>query len=71
MKVDDNSQLFLLLVWLITLVAFLACMWLLKDVRTLRNEVREEVKSPAPNVVPREYAEKPPANRFVIPPPPF
>jgi hypothetical protein len=70
MKVDENSQLFLFLSLVVALITLVLCLWLFRDIRTLRNEVKHEV--PAPYVVPRE-AERPQPNKwgFTVPPPPF
>lgn len=71
MKVDSETQLFLLLVWLITTVALLAAIWLFKEARQLSTEAKE--KTPAPYVIPQEEAKRPQPNKwgFTIPPPPF
>lgn len=65
MKVDSESQLFLFLVWLITVIALLAAIYLLHEAKVERAEAKE--KTPAPYVIPREESSR----RLVAPPPPF
>jgi len=68
MKVDSESQLFLFLVWLITVIALLAAIYLLHEARVERAEAKEATQ--APYVIPRQASEKP-RSGLVIPPPPF
>lgn len=69
MKVDENTQLFLLLVWVITLSALIAALWLFRDIKQVSDRVSAPER-PAPYVIPPSSAQKP-ANKFEIPPPPF
>lgn len=68
MKVDENTQLFLLLVWVITVSALIAAIWLFRDIKQVSDRVRED--KPSPFVIPPSSAAKP-ENRLVAPPPPF
>lgn len=69
MKVDENSQLFLLLVWLVTIVAMIASIWLLKDVKQASTIIKQEQPT-APYAIPREAANAR-SPKFEVPPPPF
>lgn len=67
MKVDENTQLFLLLVWFVTLASLLVALFLFREARFATT--KKEPPAPAPYVIPRTEAAKP-RNGFVIPPPP-
>lgn len=69
MKVDENTQLFLLLAWFVTLVSLLAAIYLFREARLSLDKIDPKPPALAPYVVPRAEASKP-KNGFVIPPPP-
>jgi len=80
-KEDSNkigSHVFLLLMWMTTLTALLAAIWLLRGAQIAHTNgatIKPAAPAvyevpPAPFVIPRESAQKPP-NKLVAPPPPF
>jgi hypothetical protein len=66
----DKSQLFLLLVWSVTLSALLACIYLMRDIKSVSTSVKQEAKENS-FVVPPSGDRAPNRTGFTVPPPPF